>query len=123
MNWHKKHLDSRSIGDRTADWIAINTFSWPSLWLHTIWWIAWFALQLNVDLLTLVVSLEAILLCILIGMSQARGSERDRHQAEDDYRTNIEAKGEIEKLMEVLARIETKKLDEIMKALKPKKRR
>jgi len=68
-------------------------------------------------LLTMVVSLEAILLSTLIMMSQNRQSERDRHHADDDYRTNVEAKVEIEDLQARLARIEDEKLDKILKIL------
>jgi uncharacterized membrane protein len=50
-------------------------------------------------------------------MSQNRQSERDRHQTSDDYKTNIEAKKEIEELQIVLARIEDEKLEKIFKLL------
>ena len=48
-------------------------------------------------------------------MSQNRQSERDRHQAMADYKTNLKAKTEIEELQKTLARIENIKLDELLK--------
>ena len=117
MNWHRDHRSQMSLGDRVADWIAINTFSWRSVFVHVVWWELWFDLGLDVNLLTLIVSLEAILLCIFIGMSQNRQGDRDRHQANADYVTNLKAKADIEELMWNLARIEDNKLDAILKLL------
>lgn len=50
-------------------------------------------------------------------MAQNRQSARDRIQAYDDYRTNVEAKEEIEELQIRLSRIETDKLDKIITML------
>ena len=50
-------------------------------------------------------------------MSQNRQSERDRANAEADYRTNIEAKIEIEELQQKLNAIEVEKLDKILEIL------
>ena len=51
-------------------------------------------------------------------MSQNRQSERDRANAEADYRTNIEAKIEIEELQKKLNAIEVEKLDKILEILR-----
>lgn len=69
------------------------------------------------SLLTMIVSLEAILLSTAIMMAQNRQSERDRHQADADYETNVTAKNEIEELQVRLARIEDEKLEKILKIL------
>jgi len=50
-------------------------------------------------------------------MSQNRQSERDRAQADSDYRTNVAAKKEIEELMKRLDAIEIEKLDKILELL------
>jgi uncharacterized membrane protein len=50
-------------------------------------------------------------------MAQNRQSERDRSQAQADYKTNIEAKLEIEALQKHLNTIEVEKLDKILKQL------
>ena len=86
-----------------------------------IWFALWIVLPVEefpFGLLTMIVSLEAILLSTFIMMSQNRASDRDRVQAQADYQTNLEAKREIEELQVRLARIETEKLDEILKLLR-----
>ena len=50
-------------------------------------------------------------------ISQNRQSDRDRHQAEEDYRTNVEAEQRIEDLQRRLAAIEVNKLDRIIELL------
>ena len=50
-------------------------------------------------------------------MSQNRSAERDRHQADADYKTNLEAKKEIEELMVTLNKIDVDKLDKIIALL------
>jgi uncharacterized membrane protein len=46
-------------------------------------------------------------------MSQNRQNERDRFHAEEDFKTNVKAKNEIEELQASLYRIENEKLKEI----------
>jgi uncharacterized membrane protein len=50
-------------------------------------------------------------------MSQNRQNERDRLHAEEDYKTNVEAKKEIEALSIILKNIEVEKLDKIIRML------
>ena len=50
-------------------------------------------------------------------MAQNRQSERDRHHAEEDFKTNVEAKMEIESLQKQLNLIELEKLDKIIAML------
>jgi len=50
------------LAERLSQWFG----SAPFLLLHVIWFIVWFVLGLKTDLLTLIVSLEAIFLTILI---------------------------------------------------------
>jgi uncharacterized membrane protein len=106
-----------SFGDQLADIISNFTGSWFCVWLHTVWFLLWFDIGFDINLLTLIVSLEAIFLCIFLLMSGNRQGERDRHQAEADYRTNVAAKRDIEQLMVDLARMDTEKLDKILAIL------
>jgi uncharacterized membrane protein len=46
-----------------------------------------------------------------------RQAERDRHQADEDYRTNVEAEQRIEDLQRRLAAAEMNKLDRILELL------
>jgi uncharacterized membrane protein len=50
-------------------------------------------------------------------ISQNRQAERDRHQVEEDFRTNVEAEQRIEELQRQLATIEVNKLDKIIDLL------
>jgi uncharacterized membrane protein len=117
MYWHYRHQLSMSFGDEIADWLSEHAGSWLSVWLHTCWFLLWFYLALDVNLLALLVTLEANFLCLFLLMSGNRQGERDRHQAEAGYRTNLGAKADVEQLMVALARIEGEKLDKSLAIL------
>ncbi len=122
-NWHDEHMDNRTLGDILADSITRFVGSWIFIIIHIIWFTVWIMIPVEAfpfGLLTMIVSLEAILLSTFIMISQNRTSDRDRLQAQADYETNIAAKIEIEELQQRLARIETEKLDEILKILRSK---
>ncbi len=121
--WHEKHRETRSWGAIIADSVASFVGSWPFVIIHIVWFSVWILLSIEkfpYGLLTMIVSLEAILLSTFLMMAQNRQSERDRTQANEDYETNIEAKKEIEALQIKLNKIETEKLDVILKILEKK---
>jgi uncharacterized membrane protein len=60
-------------------------------------------------LLNLVFSTQAAYAAPIIMMAQNRQNDRDRHHAEADYQTNLEAKREIEALAIMLKNIEVEK--------------
>jgi len=68
-------------------------------------------------LLNLVFSTQAAYAAPIIMMAQNRQSDRDRSQADADFRTNVEAKKEIEELQKLLNKIEIDKLDKIISML------
>ena len=68
-------------------------------------------------LLNLVFSTQAAYAAPIIMMSQNRQNERDRMHAEEDYKTNVDAKKEIEALAILLKNIEVEKLDKIIQML------
>ena len=72
-------------------------------------------------LLNLIFSTQAAYAAPIIMMAQNRQSQRDRIQADNDYLTNVEAKKEIEALQTHLNKIETEKLDIIIRLLKEMK--
>jgi uncharacterized membrane protein len=74
-------------------------------------------------LLNLLFSTQAAYAAPIIMMAQNRQSQRDRAQADDDYRTNCEAKEEIEELQKRLKDIEVEKLDKIIIMLEEMKKR
>lgn len=121
--WHDAYEEARSAGAAIADKVASFVGSWEFVYLHIVWFGFWMILPVEpypFGFLTMIVSLEAILLSTFIMMSQNRQAERDRHQATADYETNIMAKSEIEDLQRRLHRIETEKLDRILRILDEK---
>jgi uncharacterized membrane protein len=126
-NWHERHKANRSFGARMADAIAGGMGSWPFIIVQTALILAWIGINLAAYfyhwdpypfiLLNLLFSTQAAYAAPIIMMSQNRQAERDRHQAEADYKTNRAAKQEIEDLQLHLARIEDEKLDKIIAML------
>ena len=125
--WHEQHLAELTTGQKVADTVARGMGSWPFIIIQTIFVCIWMALNLigwmfhwdvyPFILLNLFFSLQAAYAAPVIMMAQNRQNERDRIQAAADYRTNVEAKKEIEALQVAIARIETEKLGEILKRL------
>ena len=62
-------------------------------------------------------STQAAYAAPIIMMSQNRQNKRDRIQAEQDYKTNIDAKKEIGALQIQLNKLEAEKLDRILDVL------
>ena len=65
-------------------------------------------------LLNLLFSTQAAYAAPIIMMSQNRQNDRDRLHAEEDYKTNVDAKKEIEALSIILKSLEVEKLDKII---------
>ncbi len=123
-SWHDLYIEERAAGQRIADRITAFVGSWPFIYIHVIWFGVWIFLPIEpfpYGLLTMIVSLEAIIISTFIMMSQNRQAERDRRQAKADYDTNIAAKIEIEDLQKTLSRIENEKLDAILKIVRSQK--
>ncbi|MBI5644637.1 DUF1003 domain-containing protein [Candidatus Kaiserbacteria bacterium] len=121
--WHDAYREARTAGDAVADKVAGFVGSWTFVYVHIVWFGVWVFYPVEpfpYGMLTMLVSLEAILLSTLIMMAQNRQADRDRHQAEADYDTNLKAKDEIEDVQRALARIENEKLDKILRILEQK---
>jgi len=125
--WHEQHASKRTFGQRIADGISEGMGSWSFIIIQTIIVLIWMACNLvgfflhwdpyPFILLNLLFSTQAAYAAPIIMMSQKRQNERDRLQAMDDYKTNFEAKQEIEELQRRLNRIEIDKLDKILAIL------
>lgn len=99
--WLDTHLANRNIGNIIADVITAFVGSWWFVGIHAFWFAAWIVYRAEpfpYGLLTLIVSLEAIFLSTFVMMNQNRQTDRDRANAEADFKTNREAKTEIENL-------------------------
>ena len=127
FNWHKKHEDERTFGERIADSVAQGMGSWTFIIIQSLIVIAWMVLNIVAlvyhwdeypfILLNLVFSTQAAYAAPIIMMSQNRSSDRDRQHAEADYQTNVQSKKEIEELMNALHKIDVDKLDKIIHLL------
>ena len=129
--WLDKHKETLTPGQRIADSVANGMGSWAFIIGQSIFVVIWMTLNVvgfirhwdvyPFILLNLIFSTQAAYAAPIIMMAQNRQSERDRLQAQEDYNTNVEAKKEIEALQIQLNKIETEKLDEIMKMLQEMK--
>lgn len=126
-NWHDKHKESSTFGQRLADSVANGMGSWRFIIIQTVIVILWMGLNVIAlvhhwdvypfILLNLLFSTQAAYAAPIIMMAQNRQSQRDRVQADSDYKTNVAAKKEIEELMTRLDTIEIEKLDKIISLL------
>jgi uncharacterized membrane protein len=131
MTWHQQHAQASKFGDRLADFVAKMMGSWTFIIIQTIIVMLWMGMNIVAYvyhwdpypyiLLNLLFSTQAAYAAPIIMMAQNRQNERDRIQANDDYRTNLEAKKEIEELQLRLDKIESEKLDKIILLLQEMK--
>jgi uncharacterized membrane protein len=131
--WHDKHVETFTFGQRIADSVANGMGSWSFIIGQTIFVLIWMALNViglinhwdvyPFILLNLIFSTQAAYAAPIIMMAQNRQNQRDRIQAQEDYRTNIEAKEEIECLQKQLNSIEVEKLDKILAMLEEMKKK
>ncbi|MBT4349734.1 DUF1003 domain-containing protein [bacterium] len=82
--------------------------SWLFLVVHVVWFIIWLGYDLDINMLTMVVSLEAIILMILLLMSQNRQALRDDIRDEMDLQADLRSAKLAE---EILVHIETMRRD------------
>jgi uncharacterized membrane protein len=95
---------------RAADWISDFSGSLPFLFIHVGIFAVWIVLNINplvrvpgiggfdpfpFGLLTMCVSLEAIILSVFVLLSQNRQIERDRVRNDVEYSVNLKAELEI----------------------------
>lgn len=130
-NWHATHVAQLTFGQRIADIVATTMGSWRFIIAQSIILTLWVILNVIAwiqhwdpypfILLNLALSFQAAYAAPFIMISQNRQAERDRHQAEEDFRTNVEAEQRIEDLQRRLAAIEVNKLDRILELLEKRR--
>jgi uncharacterized membrane protein len=113
-NANEEIAEKSTIVERVADWIAWFSGSMPFLALNTLWFASWIILnvthvvsfdQYPFQLLTMIVSLEAIFLSIFLLVSSNRQSAKDRVRADIEYEINVKAELEVAHLHEKTDRI------------------
>jgi len=130
--WHQKDIESRNFGDRIADSVANGMGSWSFIIIQTVLVVVWMAFNIigfiyhwdpyPYILLNLVFSTQAAYAAPIIMMAQNRQSDRDRIQAMEDFKTNVDAKKEIEELLLRLNAMDIDKLDKIISMLEEAKK-
>lgn len=130
-NVNQEVADKRSAIDKAADWIAAASGSIPFLNIHIILfalWIGWNVAMPEAErfdpypfgLLTMAVSLEAIILSVFVLLSQNRQIEKERFRSEVEYDVNLKAELEIMHLHEKVDRLTSdllQRLDNIERAV------
>jgi CRP/FNR family transcriptional regulator, cyclic AMP receptor protein len=126
--------DHRTAVERAADWIAAFSGSITFLMLHVVFFAAWILLNVNwlpgwkppmfdrfpFGLLTMVVSLEAIILSVFVLLSQNRQAAKDHIRSDVEYEVNLKAELEVAQLHEKIDRLHAEamgRLDELRRGL------
>jgi uncharacterized membrane protein len=113
-NVNEETEDKRTHVQRAADWISDFSGSLSFLFLHIILFAVWIALNVApldhtawggwdaypFGLLTMSVSLEAIVLSVFVLLSQNRQAARDRVRNDVEYEINLKAELEVAHLHE-----------------------
>ncbi len=93
---------NRLIGDDVASKISVFFGSWWAIFLHTVWFTLWFIFKLDIDLLTLVVSLEAIYLVVILLMYSNQLARRDDARDEADLQADIRTEEQLMKVKKMI---------------------
>ena len=119
--------DKRTAVMRAADWISDFSGSLPFLFIHCGLFFVWIVLNVGplartaiggwdafpFGLLTMAVSLEAIILSVFVLLSQNRQVARDRVRNDIEYETNVKAELEIAHLHEKFDQLHAELFDRL----------
>ncbi len=103
--------DQRTLLEKVTDWIAEFSGSMVFLVLNSVWFGIWIWLNVSgiahfdpypFGFLTMVVSLEAIILSILVLLAQNRQAAKDHIRDDIEYEINVKAELEVAHLHEKL---------------------
>ncbi len=120
INKNEQIKKLRTFGDKLSDKVTAVAGSSSFLLLNVIWFVVWvlintgqFGQQLIFDeypfgFLTMMVSLEAIILSVFVLISQNRQSKHSEIRSELDYITDLNAAAEINTIISILERISSK---------------
>jgi len=100
IDWHDYYLEALSPVKTVSVRLGNILFTPISALLHTIWFVTWFALGLDINLLTLIVSLEAIYITLFIGLGQKLQDKRSQIEAKADKAEAMKAEVHREQLAE-----------------------
>lgn len=95
-SWHNEW--AASLQNRAADAITRFSGSMGFVYLHIVWFTVWLIFKLNIDLLTMIVSLEAIFLATFVLISQNRADVKRSAIADHDHEVDCEALTRIKRI-------------------------
>jgi CRP/FNR family cyclic AMP-dependent transcriptional regulator len=119
--------DRRTAVQKAADWIAEFSGSIPFLLIHCGLFFAWIVINVGwvpwvvkfdpypFGLLTMAVSLEAIILSVFVLLSQTRQAAKERVRGDIEYEVNLKAELEIGHLHEKMDRLTVDVLSRLRK--------
>jgi len=100
VDWHDYYLEALSPVQTVSIKLGDLLFTPLSALLHTIWFVAWFSLGLDINVLTLIVSLEAIYITLFIGLGQKLQDKRAAVHAKAEKAEAARAEAHREQLSE-----------------------
>jgi uncharacterized membrane protein len=128
-NWHRAHKASLSKGERAADKMRNGMGSWLFVFTFLVFMAGWAVLNTIAAihhwdrypfiLLNLFLSMLAGLQGAILLIAAKRVDGISAAMAEHDYQTNVQAKKEVEELMEI-NRQQLKRIEELIALLKTK---
>lgn len=111
-----------TILDIFADKTIALFGTWAMFIFHIVWFALWIVLNLDIQILTMWVSLEAILLSLLILMAQKRQVEKDEIRAITDLEIDRHTEKQTRIIMEMLRELgEKSKIKEYKVEQNPEK--
>lgn len=119
INHRIRHAEQRNLQDRIAD--SMTSFSGRMLfvYIHLVWFLAWVILNAGwfglkpfdpfpYGLLTMIVSLESIILSAFLLISQNRSRLDDQEQADLDMHISLLTEHELTQALQMLDEIQNK---------------
>ena len=114
MEWEQSALHARSRAERVSEWITSTAGRGEVLVAHVVWFVAWTAINLDLvpgvrafdpfpfELLTTIVSLEAIFLALFVLSSQNRLATQADKRAHLDLQIDLLAEREMTAVLQLL---------------------
>jgi len=136
-NVNQELEDRRTRIEKAADWIAAFSGSIAFLNLHLLFFAVWILLNSSwvpgapmfdpypFGLLTMVVSLEAIILSVFVLLSQSRQASKDHVRSDVEYDVNLKAELEVAHLHEKIDRLAAEtaaRFDRVVRALEKERK-
>lgn len=111
-SYHKRLEQYRrqkmNISEKIADFISDFCGSWYFFIFHLLWFAVWLLLSFDHTILTLIVSLEAILLMNILLMAQNRQIKKDDLRDETDYQADKHAELMTDEIRKIIKEIQKK---------------